>query len=78
MCMTRTSERISFVWREVDCIWVCNVEEGGRLSDELDNLTYLDVGLDGSGERGQFVGVAHDDELCLFGVMTTVGVDVLS
>lgn len=70
MCMTRMSERISFVRREVSCIWVCNAEggkgreeRGGRLSGDLDNLTYLDIGLDGSWARGQSVGVAHDDEL---------------
>lgn len=53
--MTRTSERISFVWRSwavFGCV-MRREDMGGRLSGDLDNLTYLDVGLDRSwGRKG--------------------------
>lgn len=52
--MYDANERTNFFClRELGCIWVCNAEGGheGRLSDGLDNLTYLDVGLDGSWQR---------------------------
>lgn len=55
--MYDANERTNFFClAELGCIWVCNAEGGhggGRLSGDLDNLTYLDVGLDRSwGRKG--------------------------